>query len=103
EAVRLAVDPEAGLAAEARVLAAEFEGAAPEDVLRASMRVHFPDEIALVSSFGADSAVLLHMASRIDPSLPVVFIDTGKLFGETLRYRDDLVERLGLRDVRSVK
>lgn len=103
EAIRLAVDPEAGLAAEARALAAEFEGAAPEDILRSAARIHFPGEIALVSSFGADSAVLLHMVSRIDADLPVVFIDTGKLFGETLRYRDDLVERLGLRDVRSVK
>ncbi len=103
EAVRLAIDPEAGLAAEARALSAEFEGAGAEEVLRAAARVHFPGEIALVSSFGADSAVLLHMAARVDRRLPVVFIDTGKLFGETLRHRDHLVERLGLLDVRSVK
>ena len=59
-------------------------------------------EVALVSSFGADSAVLLHMVATIDRHLPVVFIDTGKLFGETLRYRDALIERLGLTDVRSL-
>jgi phosphoadenosine phosphosulfate reductase len=103
DALRLAIDPEAGLAAEARALTVEFENAAPEDILRAALRTHFPGQIAMVSSFGADSAVLLHMISTIDPSTPVVFIDTGKLFGETLRYRDALVQRLGLTDVRSVK
>lgn len=103
EALRLAIDPEAGLAAEARALTAEFENAAATDILRAALRTHFPGQIAMVSSFGADSAVLLHMLSTIDPATPVVFIDTGKLFGETLRYRDALVERLGLTDVRAVK
>jgi phosphoadenosine phosphosulfate reductase len=103
DVMRLAIDPEAGLAAEARALTAEFEAAAPEEVLEAALGTHFRGDVALVSSFGADSSVLLHMASRVDPSVPVVFIDTGKLFGETLRYRDDLVERLGLTDVRSVR
>jgi phosphoadenosine phosphosulfate reductase len=56
----------------------------------------FPGKIALVSSFGADSAVLLHMAAGIDKALPVLFIDTGVLFPETLAYRDSLVSRLGL-------
>ncbi|HEX6011534.1 MAG TPA: phosphoadenylyl-sulfate reductase, partial [Geminicoccaceae bacterium] len=55
---------------------------------------------ALVSSFGAESAVLLHMAASVDPALPVIFIDTGKHFPETLAYRDLLVRHLGLRDVR---
>ncbi len=58
--------------------------------------------IALVSSFGAESAVLLHMVSRIDPATPVIFLDTGKLFTETLAYRDALTDRLGLTDLRSV-
>jgi phosphoadenosine phosphosulfate reductase len=56
----------------------------------------FPGKIALVSSFGADSAVLLHMVAEIDEALPVLFIDTGVLFPETLTYRDDLIARLGL-------
>lgn len=56
---------------------------------------------ALVSSFGAESAVLLHMVSRLDRRLPVIFLDTGKLFPATLAYRDLLVRRLGLLDVRS--
>jgi len=63
----------------------------------------FAGRIALVSSFGAESAVLLHMVAQIDPALPVVFLDTGKLFPETLAYRDMLAERLGLTDIRSVR
>jgi phosphoadenosine phosphosulfate reductase len=62
----------------------------------------FSGEVALVSSFGAESAVLLHMAAEIDPNIPVLFLNTGKLFGETLRYRDRLQDRLGLGDLRSV-
>jgi phosphoadenosine phosphosulfate reductase len=55
----------------------------------------------MVSSFGAESVVLLHMAATIDPALPVIFLDTGRHFPETLAYRDQLVDRLGLTDVRS--
>lgn len=61
----------------------------------------FPGRTALVSSFGAESAVLLHMAASIDPDTPVLFLNTGKLFGETLRYRDRLQELLGLGDLRA--
>jgi phosphoadenosine phosphosulfate reductase len=50
----------------------------------------------VVSSFGAESAVLLHLVSRIDPNIPVLFLETGKHFPETLAYRDALVARLGL-------
>ena len=50
----------------------------------------------MVSSFGAESAALLHLVSRIDPSVPVLFLDTGKHFPETLAYRDELAERFGL-------
>jgi phosphoadenosine phosphosulfate reductase len=63
----------------------------------------FPRRIALVSSFGSEAAILLHMAAEIDRHLPVIFLDTGKLFGETLRYRDDLARRLNLADLRIVK
>ncbi|MEC9369248.1 MAG: phosphoadenylyl-sulfate reductase [Pseudomonadota bacterium] len=60
----------------------------------------FRGRVALVSSFGAESAVLLHMVAGIDRRTPVIFLNTGKLFGETLAYRELLVERLGLADVR---
>jgi phosphoadenosine phosphosulfate reductase len=59
----------------------------------------FPRRIALVSSFGADSAVLLHMVAQIDKTTPVLFIDTRVLFAETLAYRDELVTLLGLSNV----
>lgn len=62
----------------------------------------FAGRIALLSSFGADSAVLLHLVARADPAMPVLLLDTGKLFPETLAYRDALVAQLGLRDVRSI-
>lgn len=63
----------------------------------------FPGRIALVSSFGADSAVLLDMIAQVDKALPVLFIDTEVLFPETLAYRDTLVERLDLRNLIVVK
>jgi phosphoadenosine phosphosulfate reductase len=103
DTVRTAIDPAAALQAEARALTAEFEGRSPEVVLEAALKTHFPGQIAMVSSFGADSAVLLAMVADVDPSTPVLFIDTGKLFGETLRYRDELADRLGLTDVRSIR
>jgi phosphoadenosine phosphosulfate reductase len=63
----------------------------------------FRGRIALVSSFGAESAVLLHLVAQIDPATPVIFLDTGRLFGETKRYRDQLVAHLGLTGVRSIQ
>ena len=62
----------------------------------------FPGRIALTSSFGAESAALLHLAARVSPHLPVLFLDTGKLFPETIAYRETLVRRLGLTAVRVV-
>ena len=79
------------------------EGWSTETLVRAVVHRIFPGKIAVVSSFGAESAVLLHIVASVDPSVPVIFLDTGKLFDETLRYRDTLIERLGLTDVRSVQ
>jgi len=72
------------------------------DLIRAFTAREFPGRTALTSSFGAESAVLLHMAATVDRSIPVLFLDTGKLFPETLAYRDALVGRLGLTAVRTV-
>jgi phosphoadenosine phosphosulfate reductase len=58
------------------------------------------EHLALVSSFGAESAVLLHLVAQIDKSLPLIFVNTQKIFGETLAYRDELAERLGFTDLR---
>lgn len=59
-----------------------------------------PAGLAAVSSFGADSAALLHMVAAVEPGLPVIFLDTGQHFGETLAYRDRLAADLGLTDLR---
>jgi phosphoadenosine phosphosulfate reductase len=63
----------------------------------------FPGRIAVASSFGAEAAVMLDIVAEANPAIPVIFLDTDKLFGETLRYREALTEHLGLTDVRIVK
>jgi phosphoadenosine phosphosulfate reductase len=75
---------------------------AGEALLRPLIETEFRGRIALVSSFGAEAALLLHMVAKIDAGVPVLFLETGKHFPETLAYRDELVARLGLRDVRSL-
>lgn len=59
-------------------------------------------KVALVSSFGAEAVVLLHMVSEIDKRTPVIFLDTEMLFPETLSYQRDLSAQLGLTDVRII-
>ncbi len=83
-------------------LNARLRDASPERVLETALAA-FPGRIALVSSFGSESAVLLHTLSRIDPGAPVLFLDTGKLFGQTLDYRKRLAADLGLTDVRDLR
>ena len=58
--------------------------------------------LAAVSSFGADSAILLHLIAQAQPSLPVLFLQTNKHFPATLRYQAQLVQELGLTDVRDL-
>ncbi len=86
----------------ARDLVTRYDGVSTQDVLAAAIMTEFAGEIALVSSFGTESAVLLHMLSVIDKATPIIFIDTGKLFGETKRYRDQLVAQLGLTGLRNI-
>lgn len=71
-------------------------------VLELALKGEFSGKSAVVSSFGAESAVLLHLVAEIDPNTPILFLNTGKLFGETLRYRDRLQDMLGLGDIRSL-
>ncbi len=91
------------LSARVRDLTRRYGHLDGEGLLRHFIEREFAGRIALVSSFGSEAAVLLHMAAEIDRHLPVIFLDTGKLFGETLRYRDDLARRLNLADLRIVK
>jgi phosphoadenosine phosphosulfate reductase len=83
-------------------LDAELRHAHPRTVLEAAVET-FGDKLALVSSFGAESAVLLHLASKVKPDIPVLFLDTGMLFGQTLDYRRQLAAKLGLTDVRDLR
>jgi phosphoadenosine phosphosulfate reductase len=76
--------------------------APPRQILSAALTDLFPGRIAVVSSFGAESAVLLHLVAGIDPATPVLFVDTGRHFAETLNYRDRLVGHLGLTGLRTV-
>lgn len=77
-----------------------YRGVAAAELVAAVVRAEFPGRIALVSSFGSSAAVLLKLVALADPATPVLFLDTGKHFGETLRYRDALVERLELTGLR---
>ncbi|MDO9430331.1 MAG: phosphoadenylyl-sulfate reductase, partial [Phenylobacterium sp.] len=83
-------------------LDAELRHAHPVTVLESAVEA-FGDKLAMVSSFGAESAVLLHMISRIKPDTPVLFLDTGMLFGQTLDYRKNLAAQLGLTQVRDLR
>ena len=76
--------------------------ASPEQVLEVALAA-YAGRIAMVSSFGSESAVLLHMLSRIAPATPVLFLDTGHQFGQTLDYRKRLAAQLGLLDVRDLR
>jgi phosphoadenosine phosphosulfate reductase len=78
-------------------------GGSPAEVIAAALRIVGREKLALVSSFGTESAALLKVMADVDPAIPVIFLDTGWLFEETLAYRDTLIDKLGLRDVRSIK
>jgi phosphoadenosine phosphosulfate reductase len=82
-------------------LNAALAQASPRDIVETAIRT-LPGRMAVVSSFGTESAVLLKFVAEVDPSLPVLFLDTQWLFKETLTYRDALVARLSLTDVRTV-
>jgi phosphoadenosine phosphosulfate reductase len=73
-----------------------FRGASTQDMLEAVIRDGLAGDLAVVSSFGAESAVLLHLVASVDARVPVLFLDTGKHFAETLAYRDTLAQRLDL-------
>ncbi|MEQ8404564.1 MAG: phosphoadenylyl-sulfate reductase [Oceanicaulis sp.] len=87
------------LEAGAQALEAALSGLDAEGALKRALTEIYPGEICAVSSFGAESAVILHLVARVAPQTPVLFLNTGKLFDETLAYRDALADRLGLENV----
>ena len=98
-----------GLAADAAIhhsaqtLDHALRDASPAHVIETALKTVGREKLALVSSFGTESAALLKVMADVDPAVPVIFLDTGWLFEETLAYRDTLIATLGLRDVRSIK
>ncbi|AUC93218.1 phosphoadenylyl-sulfate reductase [Bradyrhizobium sp. SK17] len=100
-APELATTPAALPAADA--LDRALRTASPAEVIAAALETVGREKLALVSSFGTESAALLKVMADVDPAIPVVFLDTGWLFEETLAYRDTLIATLGLADVRSIK
>ena len=87
----------------AQALDRALRNASPAEVIEAALKAVGREKLALVSSFGTESAALLKVMAGVDPAIPVIFLDTGWLFEETLAYRDTLIATLGLRDVRSIK
>ena len=88
--------------AEAADLDRDLAKASPAEIIATAKRHVGRDRLAVVSSFGTESAALLKIAADVDPAIPVVFLDTGWLFEETLAYRDTLTSLLGLTDVRTI-
>lgn len=82
---------------------ARYQALEGVELIRAMVEDVFPGKIAVTSSFGAESAVLLDLVAQVDPGVPVIFLDTGELFDETLEYRYRLERQLGLTDVRVVR
>ena len=93
---------DAGITAHLSELLAKAQCRDAHGILERALTGEFKGKTAVVSSFGAESAVLLKLVADIDPNTPILFLNTGKLFGETLRYRDRLQDVLGLGDVRSL-
>jgi phosphoadenosine phosphosulfate reductase len=89
------------LSLEAR-LRAQY-GALDGAELLAAMVGEFPGSLAVTSSFGAEAVVLLDLVAQVDKALPVLFLDTGELFDETLAYRDLVVATLGLTGLRVIR
>lgn len=89
-------------AGDAARLERQYTGVGTSEMLEGVLGGRQAGNIAVVSSFGAESSVLLHLVASIDPAIPVLFLETGKHFPETLAYRDLLAQRLGLKDLRNL-
>lgn len=93
--VQEALDPQDLNAAFASNASARLKGKPAHEII-AFARETWGDKFSVVSSFGAELAVLLHVAAQVDRDIPVIFLETDRHFAQTLTYRDDLIERLGL-------
>ncbi|MDA5557921.1 phosphoadenylyl-sulfate reductase [Shimia sp. MMG029] len=94
------VDP---LQAKVDALNARYRHHSATAVMEAALQDPQAGKLAMVSSFGAESAVLLHMAAIVDRKIPVLFVDTEMLFAETIVYQQDLAEQLRLENVQVIR
>ena len=111
--LRLECDPESEVVEERALsktlqskavrLSQEFKSARADEILTFAIKQEFIDKIALVSSFGAESITLLHLVSQVDANIPVLFIDTGKHFAQTLSYRRKVAKELGLMNIQDIR
>jgi phosphoadenosine phosphosulfate reductase len=90
------------IASQAAQLDRTLREATPAEIISAAQHAVGRHRVAVASSFGIESATLLKIVADVDPSIPVLFLNTGWLFPETLAYRDTLVAHLGLTDVRTI-
>lgn len=99
----LKIQPSApSLAEQAQALDLAAQSLTAREIIETALR-EFRGQIALVSSFGAESAALLHLVASVDRATPILFVDTGKHFVQTGAYREELTARLGLKDVRIIR
>jgi phosphoadenosine phosphosulfate reductase len=77
-------------------LNARFEAAEPSEIVRWALEASRLERIAIASAFQAEGTCVIHMATRVRPDVPILFLETGYQFVETLAFRDRLVEDLRL-------
>ena len=90
------------IAARLERLNAELRDASAQTVLRVAMIREWPESLTYVSSFGAESVAMLALIADVNPDLPIIFLETGMHFPQTLDYKEELIERLGLTGVRDI-
>lgn len=98
EALELVAPPEEDRSetVDLAALNADLDGATAEEVVEWAAK-HFGERLVMTSSFGAHSALMLHLASRVVPNIQVIFLDTGYLFPETYQFAEDLRRRFKVR------
>ncbi len=79
-----------------RELNARFESAPPQEIVRWALEGSGLDRIAVASAFQAEGTAVIHMATEIRPDIPILFLETGFNFAETLAFKEQLTDRLGL-------
>ncbi|ALA56773.1 phosphoadenylyl-sulfate reductase [Nitrospira moscoviensis] len=93
---------QADSAKELKTWSDSFEAKQPQDVLAAVIERYAP-KIVLACSFGAEDVVLLDMVHRLNPTVPLFYLDTDFLFTETYETRDRVIERYGLKPAQVIQ